>query len=56
MTRIFILSTLLILASAPACPQFLAPGVVVSGSPPTCSNALDFSRACNSQYINIVGL
>lgn len=31
MIRLFILSTLLILASAPACPQFLMSGVVVSG-------------------------
>lgn len=56
MTRIFILSALLILASAPACPQFLGAGVVVSGSPPACSNTLDFSHACNSQYISVVGL
>jgi len=24
--------------------------------PPACSNVLDFSVACNSQYINVVGL
>jgi hypothetical protein len=23
--------------------------------PPTCSNALDFSQACNSQYIEAIG-
>lgn len=57
MKRIFAALTFLVLASVPACPQFLTPGVVISGgSPPTCSNKLDFSQACNSQYINVVGL
>ena len=26
-------------------------GAPSSGPPPTCSNSLDFSQACNSQYI-----
>jgi hypothetical protein len=26
------------------------------GSGPTCSNALDFSQACNSQYVAIGGM
>ena len=49
--------TFLVLAGVPACPQFLNPAVVITvGSPPpTCSNALDFSQACNSQYIEVIG-
>lgn len=56
MTRLFAALTFLVLASVPACPQFLIPGVVIGGgSPPTCSNKLDFSQACNSQYIEVIG-
>jgi hypothetical protein len=58
MRRLIAALTFLALASAPASPQFLMPGVVIGGGspPPTCSNVLDFSQACNSQYINVVGL
>lgn len=44
------------LLSTVAVAQFLMPGVVIAGGAPACSNKLDFSVACNSQYINVVGL
>jgi hypothetical protein len=47
--------TFLILASVPAQPQFLTPGIVIAGSSPTtCSTpALKFCLAANSMYIAI---
>ena len=29
----------------------MIPGNVGGGGPPACSNSLDFTQACNSQYI-----
>lgn len=43
-------ATLALLAGAHAAGFLFLAG---PGSPPVCSNSLDFSAACNSQYIGI---
>lgn len=40
-----------LLASTDTIAQLLMPGIVATGgTPPSCSNSLDFSDQCNSQY------
>lgn len=43
--------------SADTLAQLLTPAINdTGGAAPACSNSLDFSKACNSEYINVVGI
>jgi hypothetical protein len=52
-----LLSAVLCADAAPLVPNSAAPMVPIFGTggstppPPTCSNEMDFSQACNSMYI-----
>jgi hypothetical protein len=59
MRKLLAALTFLILASVPACPQFLTPGIVIAGSPPptSCTTTEQFAlnptpNGCNLALFN----
>lgn len=58
----WVVALAILLALGSASWAFLATGVIVSGNsggspiPPSCDTSLDFSEACNSQYLAIGGM
>lgn len=53
--NLFVILGLLLSGSAIAQLPQTGAGKVVGGVGPTCSNSLDFSDACNSQYLVLFG-